>query len=61
MYRIFVDNAEKRPTYVFNQMYKTPEVGDIFKVDKDVYTVYDVHHHLENHVLYFDAHVKPAE
>ena len=58
MYRIFVDGAQIRPTYVFNEMEKTPAVGDIFKVDKDVYEIYDVHHHLENHVLYLDAHVR---
>ena len=61
MYRIFVDGAEKRPTYVFNNMQKNPEIGDIFKVEHDVFEVYDVHHHFENGVLNFDAHLRPIE
>ena len=40
---------------------KKPEEGDIFKVDTEVYEIYDVHHHLENHVLYLDAHLRPIE
>ncbi len=61
MYRFFVDNSTIRPTFVFNEMEKTPEEGDIFKVDHDVFEIYDVHHHLENHVLYLDAHLRPME
>ena len=61
MYRLFVDNSTIRPTFVFNEMEKTPEEGDIFKVDNSVYEIYDVHHHLENHVLYLDAHLRPFE
>lgn len=61
MYRFFVDNSTIRPTFVFNEMEKTPEEGDIFKVDRDVFEIYDVHHHLENHVLYLDAHLRPIE
>ena len=44
---------------MFNQMEKVPEEGDIFKVDTNVYQVYDVHHHLENQVLYYDIHLRP--
>ena len=61
MYRLFVDNSTIRPTFVFNEMEKTPEEGDIFKVNDDVFQIYDVHHHLENHVLYLDAHLRPLE
>ena len=61
MYRIFVDGALERPTFIFNEMAKPPEDGDIFKVNTNVYTVYDVHYHLENHVLYYDAHLQPLE
>lgn len=61
MYRFFVDNSTIRPTYVFNDMEKTPEEGDVFKVDTSVYEIYDVHHHLENHVLYLDAHLRPLD
>ena len=61
MFRLFVDNATTRPTFVFDTMEKTPEPGDIFKVDHDVFEIYDVHHHLENHVLYLDAHLRPID
>lgn len=61
MYRLFLDNSPVRPTFVFNEMEKTPEEGDIFKVDTNAYEIYDVHHHLENHVLYLDAHLRPIE
>ena len=61
MYRFFVDNSTIRPTFVFNEMEKRPEEGDIFKVDNDVFEVYNIHHHLENHVLYLDAHLRPID
>ena len=61
MYRFFVDDSTIRPTFVFNDMEKTPEEGDLFKVDTDLFEVYNVHHHLENHVLYLDAHLRPIE
>lgn len=59
MYRVFLDDTPTRPAFVFNEMEKTPEEGDIFKVDTNVYQIYDVHHHLENHVLYLDMHLRP--
>ena len=61
MYRFFVDGSPVRPTFIFNTMEKTPEEGDIFKVDHDVFQIYDVHHHLENHVLNLDVHLKPYD
>ncbi len=61
MFRAFVDGSTIRPTFVFNEMEKTPEDGDVFKVDADVFEVYDVHHHLENHVLYLDFHLRPYD
>ena len=59
MFRVFADDSGIRPTFMLNQMEKIPEEGDIFKVDTNVYQVYDVHHHLENQVLYFDIHLRP--
>ena len=59
MYRVFVDGASTRPTYVFDKMEKVPEAGDIFKIDTNVYQIYDVHYHLDARTLYLDIHLRP--